>query len=258
MIQNRGLTEETLQNLHNMIFNISLNMLYNETEAEDATQQIMLKVLEGFPKFKGDSKLGTWAYRVARNFLLDHKQKMFNQPLSFDIFAQDVQSFTPYRGEWGLSPAEEKIYVEQVKVGCTLAMLQCLDKESRVVFILGGIFHLPGDEAAESCGLSHSNYRKKLSRTKQKVRNFLSANCGLVSDDSPCRCHRRLLIAKERGHIDFERDLYQTSSQKIMDFQSELNRADQEMIFSSNPFLEREVDVDRATLLNQLSILSED
>ncbi|MDC7224911.1 MAG: sigma-70 family RNA polymerase sigma factor [Spirochaetales bacterium] len=250
------LDRENLPHLYTMIYNLSLNMLHNGEEAEEAAQQIMLKIVEAYPRFQQRSKVETWAYRIARNYLIDCGQREFRRPLSFEMFEEDLRDFTPYRGELGLSRTEEKIYAEQVKVGCTLAMLQCLDRESRFLYIVGSIFQIPGKEAAEICGMGHENYRKKLSRTKEKVRNFLNKSCGLVNENAPCRCRRRLLIAKERGRINLEKQLYQTENRKIRQYLEELNRAEGQNIFQDNPFVEgKTLPPD---LLSRLTILKED
>ena len=71
--------------------------------------------------------------------------------LTFEQFADDLAD--------GLSPnsppdTERSVLIEEVKIGCTLGMLQCLDRPHRLVYVLGEILELSGPEAADVLGIS--------------------------------------------------------------------------------------------------------
>src|SRR5574342_262181 len=48
-----------------------LTRLVGEAEAEDLTQEVMIKVSAALPNFRGESQLSTWIYRIATNATLD-------------------------------------------------------------------------------------------------------------------------------------------------------------------------------------------
>jgi hypothetical protein len=98
-------------------------------------------------------------------------------------------------------PAEDErsVLIEEVKIGCTLAMLQCLDRPHRLAYILGEILDLPGDEAAEALGVDPGVLRKRLERARNAILAFTRSYCGLVSDDAACRCNRRVPAAVRLG-----------------------------------------------------------
>src|ERR1035438_6182385 len=56
------------------VFNLSLRMLHRRADADDATQEIMLKVIKGLPGFRGQAKFRTWLDRIAVNHLLNAKK----------------------------------------------------------------------------------------------------------------------------------------------------------------------------------------
>ncbi len=56
----------------NMVYNTVLGIVQNETEAEDLTQDVFIKVFENISSFKGESKFSTWLYRIATTTALDH------------------------------------------------------------------------------------------------------------------------------------------------------------------------------------------
>lgn len=185
---------ELIAQLQTSIFNLALRMLGNIADAEDATQEILLLVLEKLPAFRGESALTTWVYRVAVNRLIDEKRSMFAQhPLSFDAYAQDIQA---YQQE---SQREDKlILARELKLSCTNVMLQCLKPQDRCIFILGTMFKADSRQAAEILGLTPENYRQRLSRARRKMADFMSQYCYLASGGCRCTCHIDFAIGTQR------------------------------------------------------------
>ncbi len=222
-----------------MVFNLSVQMLHSEQDALDAAQGVFEKVLLKKESFREESQFSTWVYSIAYHYLVDEIRRGKREAVSFELFENDISHFEEYRNELGLTPAEEKIYIEQIKIGCTRALLQCLDPESRFIYILGSIFDFPRKEAAEICGITPGSFRMNLSRSKKKVRNFMTKNCGLVNSGARCRCGRRILIAAERGRVNLEKEFYHASGALIDEYVRELNEADEiARIYRGNPYLE--------------------
>ena len=57
------------------IFNIAVRMMGNHADAEDATQDILLRAVRSIRTFRGESKFRTWLYRIAANHLLNVKKQ---------------------------------------------------------------------------------------------------------------------------------------------------------------------------------------
>jgi hypothetical protein len=87
------------------------------------------------------------------------------------------------------------LLIEEVKVGCSLAMLQCLDRPHRVAFVLGEIMELSGPEAAEVLNIEPTLFRKRLQNAREAILQFTRSHCGLVSDAAACQCHQRVAAA---------------------------------------------------------------
>jgi RNA polymerase sigma factor (sigma-70 family) len=190
------------------VYGLALRMLWNREDAEDATQEILVRIVTRLSKFGFKSRLKTWAYRLAVNYILDVKKSAIERlHLSFDRFADDL--------EGGLEPAsaddtEQSLLIEEVKVGCTLAMLQCLDRSHRLAYVLGELMELSGPEAADVLAISSALFRKRLQHAREVVLAFTKSHCGLVSDSAPCQCHRRvpsaaLADAGEHRPVQFAR-----------------------------------------------------
>ena len=126
---------------------------------------------------------------------------MERQGWTFDAFAEDLgRGLDTQAVEHG--DPQAGVLAEEVKIGCTLGMLQCLDRSHRLAYILGDVFQLPSETAADVAGTSPATYRKRLSRARQRVRDFMARHCGLVNDDAACRCARRVGPATAAGRLD--------------------------------------------------------
>lgn len=172
------------------LYGLALRMLWNREDAEDATQEILVRIVTRLSQFTFQSRLKTWAYRVAVNYILDTKKSAIERlHLGFDRFADDLAE--------GLQPAsagdaEASVLIDEVKVGCSLAMLQCLDRPHRLAYVLGEILELSGPEAVEVLEISPALFRKRLQIARETIIQFTRSHCGLVSDAAPCRCNRRV------------------------------------------------------------------
>ena len=80
-------------------------------------------------------------------------------------------------------------------------MLTCLDRESRLAYVLGEILELDGPEASDILHITPATFRKRLSRTRSALIAFTRAKCGLVRAENACDCVRRLPDAIRRGRV---------------------------------------------------------
>lgn len=182
------------------IYGLALRMLWNREDAEDATQEILVRIITRLPSYGFRSSIKTWAYRVAFNYLLDVKKSASEQrQLRFEQFGRELET---HLEPVGADEAMESLLIDEVKVGCSLAMLQCLDRPHRAVFILGEILEFTGPEGASVLQISPVLFRKRLQHARTAVVGFMRSHCGLVSDSAPCRCHKRLPAGAASGVVN--------------------------------------------------------
>jgi len=67
-----------------------------------------------------------------------------------------------------------------------------MDREVRVVYILGEILDFNGEEGAMILEITPAAFRKRLSRARSRIRPFMRSNCGLINPNAPCRCERQI------------------------------------------------------------------
>lgn len=193
--------ELIIVNIEEGIFNLSLRMLGRFEDAEDAKQDILIKVITNLSFFKGESLFSTWVYRIAVNHLLNEKNKQFvNQLLSFEIFGNDIDKYTMSSTD-ATGFVEKNILSEELKMSCTNVLLQCLAPLDRFVFILGTMFRVESSIGGEITGLSADNFRQRLSRSKKVMSHFLSEYCE-HGGGKKCKCRNRVNYALNQQRID--------------------------------------------------------
>jgi RNA polymerase sigma factor (sigma-70 family) len=186
------------------IYNIALRMVFHPQDAEDATQEVLLKLVTKLSTFRGESQFRTWLYRLVVNHLLNLRRGRAEvRTITFEDYGRELDR-TP---EADLVAPESQqpdalLLVDEAKIGCTSAMLLCLTREQRLVYVLGEIFGVTDRVGAELLEVSRDNFRQKLARARRDLCNFMQGKCGLVNASNPCRCSRKTQGFIQLGYID--------------------------------------------------------
>lgn len=195
----REALDRLVREIQDDIYGLSLRMLWNQEDAEDATQEILIRTITRLTQFDFRSKFKTWIYRVAVNYILDVKKSPVERMhLNFERFAEDLAEGLSSDGP---ADVERSLLTEEVKIGCTLGMLQCLDRPHRVAYVLGEIFDLPGPEAADALEITPELFRKRLQHARAAIVEFTRTYCGLASETAACACNRRVPEALRVGRV---------------------------------------------------------
>src|SRR5918994_4529361 len=155
----RAALEAVLDGVRDRIYNLALRMLWHPADAEDATQEILIRIVTHLGSFRGESAFSTWSYRVAANYLLTtRKRRAEREELTFERFAEQLDEGLAPEVPGPAAEVENRLLLEEVKIGCTQGMLLCLDRDHRLAYILGEVFDLASDEAAIVLGVSSVTY----------------------------------------------------------------------------------------------------
>jgi RNA polymerase sigma factor (sigma-70 family) len=188
------------------IFNLALRMLRLHADAEDATQEILLKVLKALPGFRGESKLTTWLYRIAVNHLLNVRKDKWaasDSVCSFDQAAAGLRQVPDLDlPDPRTVPVPVDLLVRETGTHCMIGTLLCLDGRQRLVYILGEVFQVSDQVGAEIVQVTPANFRQILSRARRDLYAYLRGNCGLVNPEGHCQCARKTAAYIKAGFAD--------------------------------------------------------
>jgi len=197
----RAALEELVKRCKDLVYNLAIRMLGDRGDAEDVSQEILIRVVTGLASFRGESSFRTWVYRVASNHLLTaRKRKAEEKMQSFEA----LSGYLDVAIAADLPPLEDQVLVSEARLRCTTSMLLCLDRDHRLAFILGEILELSSEDGAEALEISSDAFRKRLSRARERMGEFMKGKCGLVETKNPCRCATQATSAARDGRLNAE------------------------------------------------------
>lgn len=206
----REALERLISRHQRWIYNFALRMVYHPQDAEDATQEILIKLLTKLSTFRGESQFRTWLYRLVVNHLLNMKRASTEaEPMTFEDYGRGLDH-TPDADlpDPNSVPADVQLLVQEARIGCTSGMLLCLDREQRLAYVLGEIFGVTDRVGAELLEISRDSFRQKLARARRDLHNFMQDKCGLVKQSNPCRCAKKTQGFIKAGYLDPHRLLF--------------------------------------------------
>src|SRR3989441_7060501 len=200
----REALEDLVRRHQAWIYNIAIRMLAHPQDAEDATQEVLIKALTRLSSFEGRSRFRTWLYRIVVNHVLNMKRgRLEPEALTFGCYAHGLDS-TPDLDppDEASVPVDVRLVVDEARISCTAGMLLCLDRAQRLVYILGDILEVSDAVGAELLEVSRHNFRQRLARARRELHSFMNDKCGLVDPANPCRCEKKTRGFIQAGDVD--------------------------------------------------------
>ena len=243
---NKSALESLVLKYQDWIFNVALTFVGEYNEAADLTQEVLIKMITKLGTFRQESNFKTWLYRIVKNHFLNMKRGKFEvNTTTFETFGQGLDQITDEKLEASSYEVEEKLLVKEAKLSCMKGMLLCLDREQRLIYILGELFEFSDVIGSEIMEISRENFRVKLHRTKKQLYNFMDNKCGLINKSNPCRCARKTAGFIKLGYVDPQKRSFQKDAiknidkmvdQKVEDYSHKII-PNYQQLFQEHPFL---------------------
>jgi len=174
--------EELVTRFEPRVFGVTRRILQQQQDAEDATQQTFLSVMEHMDRFREEASVATWILRIATNHalkILRKRRGLTTVPLEpqADSSGDEEGLRRPdFIAQWRDDPAD---LVEQAEVMRLLRKaLEELDEKYRTVFVLRDIQELSTQETADFLEISISNVKVRLLRARLQLRERLTRALG--------------------------------------------------------------------------------
>ena len=190
---------ELVRRLQNPMYRLALRFLGHPQDAQDATQEILIRIVTHLGSFEGRSRFTTWAYTVATRSLLRTKKRFVESSV------QGVERFASFLDaglgeiDTTMEEAEYRLLCEEVRISCTYGMLLCIPRPQRAAYLLADVVGLTDVEGAEILGCSRDAFRQRVSRARRTLRYVIENRCGLVDPANPCRCGRQITSSEQAG-----------------------------------------------------------
>lgn len=166
----------------NKILNYCYRMLGNRTDAEDATQEVFVKLYRFIGSFTGQSAFSTWLYKIASNVCLDYLRK--NKKHTSDIVSLHQQNaegeeFLLNIEDKGLTPYESA-QMSEAQRALALALEQ-LSEDQRKVVVLRDVEGLSYEEIGEVMGIAEGTVKSRINRARLALKKLLEKDRELFS-----------------------------------------------------------------------------
>ncbi len=129
-------------------------------DADEVAQEVFVRIFRGLPKFRGDSALGTWIYRLSVNASLSYATRRARQPMAAADMLERVEAPVPARRDPHLVQRLESA-LEQLPPGY------------RAVLVLHDVEGLSHDECAEILGCRVGTSKSQLHKARARMRELL-------------------------------------------------------------------------------------
>jgi RNA polymerase sigma-70 factor (ECF subfamily) len=141
---------------------IKIARAYSKTvsDKEDLINDITLELWKSFGRFKGDSKISTWIYRIALNTSMNYKRKREKDKLFFMDDLKQVENLS-----W---------LIEQSESSLSEILYQCIDELNQlnkaiILLYLDGNSH---EQISDITGVSKTNVGTRINRIKEQIKNL--------------------------------------------------------------------------------------
>ena len=160
-----------VEKYHHMVLNVCNNILNNNDDAMDVSQEVFIKIYESIDNFRGESKISTWLYRISVNKSLNYlrskkKQKWFS---SLDIIFNQENKNIPEDTDL---IKEEEIELEENKKALYYALRKLPEKQN-IAISLNSFEDLSYKEIAEIMEISVTEVGVLINRGKKKLQQLI-------------------------------------------------------------------------------------
>ena len=195
---------EKLVKLHQrFIYNVALKFVRDPDAAADLSQEVLIKMITKLAQFKGKSSFRTWLYKIVVTHFVNSKRRRSEQQVkSFDEYGVFLDNAYTTEEMTEEEQEQHQNKIVNIRTRCMTSMLLCLDRQQRIVFILGSIFNIKSNIAAKLLDITAENFRQQLSRAKADLFQFMDNKCGLINPNNPCRCSKKTKGFMKEGLID--------------------------------------------------------
>lgn len=165
--------EELVSRYERKIFRLTMNITGNREDAEDAMQDAFLKSYSHLNTFQGDSRFYTWLVRIAANEALMRLRKRRPNQFSLDEPVAGDEDLMPRElQDWGPGPEQRFAQTEMRQI--LSSVIEELEPEYRMVFVLRDIEELSTEDTASVLSLSVPAVKSRLLRARLKLREKLN------------------------------------------------------------------------------------
>lgn len=181
------------------LFGLVYRMTESVQDTEDILQNVFMNAYMNIKKFRGDSKLSTWLYRITINESCGYLKSWNKLPvvqISKGLGMTEKEFFESIESTQN---QDDNLAIEEMREKCLRGFLKCIPQKMRVCFLLKTCLELKNKEIAKVLDLTEANVKVLLHRGREKLKDMFECRCNLIDPKKPCKCYLWIKFMKDRG-----------------------------------------------------------
>ncbi|MDR2674083.1 MAG: sigma-70 family RNA polymerase sigma factor [Opitutaceae bacterium] len=170
---------EIMERYRGRIFGLARHLLRNTSDAEEITQDTFIRAHRGLAKFRGDSSLATWLYRIALNLSRNRYWYFFRRrrqdsiSLELSLGHDSSATFSDLVAAESRNPLQETVTREFADL--VARCMEKLDPVHREILTMRNILNLPYEEIAAAIGINVGTVKSRIARARENLRRLMVA-----------------------------------------------------------------------------------
>jgi RNA polymerase sigma-70 factor (ECF subfamily) len=163
------------------IYGLTLNLLRNTADAEEVTQDAFIRAYRGLGRFRGESSLATWLYRIALNLARNRYWYFFRRrrqnwvSLDRPLGDESEATLADLIAARDHDPAQETASGEFSAL--VAACMERLDRKHREILTMRNVLDLSYEEIAHTLGINIGTVKSRIARAREYLRELLTESC---------------------------------------------------------------------------------
>jgi RNA polymerase sigma-70 factor (ECF subfamily) len=196
---------ELLDPFRKPLFSYMYRMVTQRQDAEDLLQDVLVRVLESLPRFRGEARFKTWLFGIATHVCLDHLRNKKRWRTEAQLYGEREADSSPEYREHITEVLSRPDFVFEVRehiAFCFSCIGRTLEPDQQAAIMLREVLGFSNQESAAILEVSEPVFRHRLSAARAKMISDYEGLCQLINKTGvcwQCRGLRELTPEARRG-----------------------------------------------------------
>ena len=184
-----GAFSELVEPFRKPLFSYMYRMVTLRQDAEDLLQDVLVRVLESLPRFRGEARFKPWLFGIATHVCLDHLRNKKRWRTEAQLYGEREADSSPEYREQITDVLSRPDFVYEVRehiAFCFSCIGRTLDPDQQAAIMLREVLGFSNQESAAMLEVSEPVFRHRLSAARTKMVSSYEGLCQLINKTGVC------------------------------------------------------------------------
>jgi RNA polymerase sigma factor (sigma-70 family) len=180
--------EAVYQAQYEKLYTLAFRMTGSKEDAEDVLQTAFLNAYKAFDRFRHDSAVSTWLYRIVMNVAKKYAQESRKLPVEEYAEEHQISQADVYNYINRFGQVEDEVLTNRTRETCLQMFMNCMPSKYRAVYTLRIILDFSVQETAEILDIKENTVKVNLYRARNIIKTHFAGRCSLIQPGALCDC----------------------------------------------------------------------